>query len=372
MKFVRGNYAGVRMVKRLVTARRSRSILLSVFLLFASTASFAQTGRILDRLPFEVVMDIVWQGKEIQIRKVLSCDLRRRMHPGNITSVDPGLKLRNVWEQSVNRFYHVFPSGEVLIVVPPHQCNTFNKWLDPLPDGYLPITYWVDNADSPQVVEDISSYLYYKNPRRRFEMRRFQQIEAKHLADRIDDDERLADLVRSRLTYFDALFVGLSVVAFPKSVWERYPALAAELSKRTETAGVERELVHRTALPLLGFCESSAQGIGPAERCLTGPLDTRPYAFPASLQDGVWRIHFDEPGVHRYLRYASVAELERRGCLPNFYECKAARETYRIELDGSVFDYELGKGTFFDVKRQMLVRIGVGRWLSTFHRETGK
>ena len=337
-----------------------KAIILAALLLLPTT-SFSQTGKVLDRLPFELIIDIFWQGKDIQIRRVLSCELRRRMHPGNITSVDPGLKLRDVWEQNVDRIYHVLPSGEVLIVVLPHQCNTFNKWLDPLPEGFLPITYWVDSAESPQLVEKITSSRYFtENPRRRFEMSRFRQIEAKHLADKIDDDQRLADLVDSRIGGYDALSIGFAAIAFPKSVWERYPALAAELNRYTKSGAVERDLVVRTALPLLGSCENAAQGIGPSERCLTNLIDTRPYVISAVLEGGVWRLSFDEPGVRRLFRYKETTGSSNQRCPPVFQECNVGRDTYRFEIDGTVYEFLMqNTGIFFDVNKQMLLRVGL-------------
>lgn len=335
-----------------------------------STSVLAQAGKVLDRLPFEVIMDITWRGQDIQIRKVLSCDKRRRLHPGNITNLDEGLKMREVWDQSAYRTYHVLPSREVLIIVAPPVCSPFNKWINPLPDGYLPIMYWVDNADAPKVGEQIVYSRYFTaNPYRRFEIRRFQVVEARHLTDKIDDDQRLVWLFRSSAVKRDAYFVGASAVAIPKPIWSQYPALAAELSKYTESGTVDRSLVQQTARILLESCQAEALGIGPAEKCLVGPFDDRPLVISASpISEGLWRLDYEDAGVERYVRHIDADQLDQTGCNPSFVICNLYKGTYRLEIDGKLYELPKSGGKLvFDAKKQVLLRLRFGFVSSTFN-----
>ena len=358
--------------------KKIQTVIAFLVLMLTSVSLLAQSGKILDRLPFEVIMDIVWQGQDIQIRKVVSCNMRKRLYPkDHPTSVDPGqnLSLQEVWDQDVNRIYHVLPSKEVLIIELPHVCSPLNKSLLSLPDGFVPIMYWVDNADSPKVAEEIVSYRYFTdNPRRRFEFRRLHVVEARQLADKIDDDQRLVGLIWSPFVKYDAFFTGLSAVALPKSIWGQYPALAAELSKYTGTGPVDRNMVRQTAPNLLGACMSSIAGIASDKECQKGFLDHRPYVIPASLENGVWRLQYDEVGVRRDFRYVDFDKMDRRGCVPGVPQCNVERGTYRFEIDGKVYERSMrsNAGIFFDVKKQMLLRLGFGLVRSTFNQEVNK
>src|SRR5438067_835442 len=120
-----------------------------VYMLVALPASLSRAedpksvGRMIyDRLPFEVVADITWQGQPLQFRKVVSCDQHRRTHPG--PQGDPSLRVREVWDQSVFRIYDVLPSHEVLIFELPGVCRTFEKRVSPPSADFLPVTLWVD------------------------------------------------------------------------------------------------------------------------------------------------------------------------------------------------------------------------------------
>jgi hypothetical protein len=78
----------------------------------------------------------------------------------------------------------VLPSKEVLIFELPTVCSPLKKSLHSPKDGFLPITYWVDNADAPTIGGQIVYYRYFSaNPNRRFEVRRFRVFEAMHLAE---------------------------------------------------------------------------------------------------------------------------------------------------------------------------------------------
>lgn len=346
--------------------------LVVLILALAPPSSFAQAGKILDRLPFEAIVDIVWQGQEIQVRKVLSCNMRRRLYPvDRPTSVDPGqnLRMQEVWDQDVSRIYHVLPSKEVLIFVLPVVCQPLKKSLYSIPDGFLPITYWVDNADTPAVGERIVYYQYFTvNPYRQFELRQFRIAEARHLADKIDNDQRLVWLFQSSAVKKDAYFVGASAVAIPKSIWSRYTVLASELSKHAESVLIDRSLVQQTARNLLEFCEARSLGIGLAEKCPVGPFDDRPLVISAALiSKGLWRLDYEDIGVRRYAHHIRADQIDRAGCNPSFVICNLYKGTYRLEIEGKAYEFSKEGGHLvFDAKRQVLLHLRFGFVSSTF------
>lgn len=336
--------------------------LVMLLIALSPTWSLAQHGNIVDRLPVLMTMEVRLQGEEMRIQRALSCDLRRRLHPGDVTSIDPGLKMRDVWEQNIDRISHKLGSGEVLIVVLPRVCSPFNKWLIPLRHDYLPITYWIDSAKLPMEAEEILHYRYFlENPRRRLEVLSFALAETKETRGQSPEADFFADLFQSRLADSGGKFIGLSVVAFPRSIWRKYAGLAAELERIQVTGPVSRSIVRATASPLLGACQSEAQGIGPAEKCLTGPLDTRPYIIGAELEEGVWRPRYEMVGARRYRRSDAGPGADHLACRSGGSQCVAIEPTYRFEIDGKIFEQPAETGGFFlDVSRQSLLRVSLG------------
>ena len=338
-----------------------KRVILLAALCAAAHPAVSQSGKVLDRLPFEVVVDVRWQGKDMQVRKVLSCDMRKRMHPGNITSVDPGLKLRDVWEQNLIRVQHVLPTDEVWIFLIPNICSPFNKWLNPLPHGFLPVTYWLDNSTRPTKAEHVGSFRYFdENPFRRFEIRRVSIVESVPHGASIEDEQPLAELLNSRKAP-GAYYVGVNGVVIPKSIWAQYPELAQELSGRVDTGLVNRELVQKAAPPLLTSCEAYTHGIGPVKRCPAGVFDDRPHIVAGSPHEGHWKLNYADVGVRRYGYLAASQEIDRTGCNPTYPTCNLAKGTFVIEIDGSLFELpRRGGGVVFDKTHQSLIRIGLG------------
>ena len=146
---------------------------------------------------------------------------------------------------------------------------------------FLPRVSWLNDAKSPTLAEEIITHRYYaENARRRFSMQRFEIKEIAAEVNRFDEDQSLVWLLHSSATP-DAYFAGVYAAAFPRDACSKYPELADELRKLSETSPVERSFIQRVARSILGVCRSNEQGIGPAERCLTGEFDDRPYAISA-------------------------------------------------------------------------------------------
>ena len=328
----------------------------------------AQAYPIIERFPFEVVVDITWRGQEIQIRKVLACNFRRT------PSSSGGTETR--WGLDINQFYYVLPSREVLIFELPSICGGLNnsqmRTLTVVPQDFLPLTRWVDNADSPQEAEYIVSHRYFTdNPYRRFEMRKFQVLEAKNLAGRIDDDQRLAGLIRSSETRFDSMFIGVRSVQIPRSVWERYPALAKELNSYTGNQTLDHDLLRKTAVALLGSCENQTVGIRAAKYC---PYHAGSYAFAALLDQGVWRVRDGDVGVNRFFRYQDVDKMDTTGCRPVIPHCNIDNHTIRFEVDGHVLERTIHRSAVivFNFKTQTIQFIHSIRSRSTINSERQK
>ena len=353
----------------MTTQRRSRTYMLRTNLLrtlqitvsfvfvaatLSPTSSLAQRAKILDRLPFEVVANIVWQGQELELRKVVSCDQRRRMHPGS--EGDSGLRLREAWDQSVYRVHYVLPSREVLIFELPGICRTFDKRIYPPVQDFRPVTLWVDSAEAPKVGEQIVSYRYFRdNPKRRFEFRKFRMALAKSGIEEIDDDQRLVWLLRSSGNP-DAYFVGVSVSAIPKSVWGQFAALAAELRGR-RTGLVARRVVEQHGKLLLVGCDGAANGIGPSERCITSQFDDRAFVISASqLSADSWRLDLDDVGVRRYVHLVDAAGLDSSGCNPSFRTCNLFKGSYQLIVDETSYEIAKSAGDLvFDAEKQLLI-----------------
>jgi hypothetical protein len=336
--------------------------IITVILLAAGSASaLAQRALVLDRLPFEVTIDIVWQGRDLQIRKILSCDLRRRDHPGNIQSHDYGLKLREVWEQNTNRISHRLPSNELLVFLfPGNACNQFNKWLNPIPLDFLPITYWLNDANKPSEAEHIRSHRYFEaNPKRKFAVRSFR-ISAVKPDTQIEDEQFGVDQFQSRKRA-DAYFGGVNAVVIPKTEWGRFPQLAEALVKLKTTVEVDRNLVNATAPALLAFCDADNQGIRTTEKCRSGPFDDRPHAVAGWFDGTAWRLDYMDIGVRRFSRYIEASEVDRTGCGPTAPTCNLRAGTYRLVVAEREFYLpKLSGSLIFDAREQVLVRVGFG------------
>ena len=321
----------------------------------SSPSSPAQSAKIIDRLPVEVVASIVWQGKELELRKLISCDQRRRMHPG--TEADRELRVREVWNQSMSRVYHVMPSGEVLIFELPVVCREFEKAIGAVSESFLPLTTWVDNARAPKAAEQIVSHRYFRdNPKRRFEFRKFTMAIASSGLGKIDDDQRLVWLLGSAGKP-DAYFAGVSVAAFPKEIWGQFAPLAGELQRRN-TGLIERGLIEAHARALLSACESRADGIGPAPRCIFGQFDDRLFVASASQTSrDVWTLDAADAGVKRYQHLVDAARLDSAGCNPSFPTCNLFKGTYRFVVRDKSYEIAKSRGDLvFDAERQLLMQ----------------
>ena len=181
---------------------------------------------------------------------------------------------------------------------------------------FLPRVSWLNDAKSPTLAEEIITHRYYaENARRRFSMQRFEIKEIAAEVNRFDEDQSLVWLLHSSATP-DAYFAGVYAAAFPRDACSKYPELADELRKLSETSPVERSFIQRVARSILGVCRSNEQGIGPAERCLTGEFDDRPYAISAGQYGDVWRIDYSDIGVRRFSHYIEATDLDRSGCNP--------------------------------------------------------
>ncbi|MSQ71592.1 MAG: hypothetical protein EXR27_09935 [Betaproteobacteria bacterium] len=337
-------------------------------LLLSPGMTRAQAYPIIERFPFEVVVDITWRGLEIQIRKVLACNFRRT------PSSSGGTETR--WGLDINQFYYVLPSREVLIFELPSICGGLNdiqqRILTVVPQDFLPLTRWVDNADSPQEAEYIVSHRYFTdNPYRRFEMRKFQILEATNLADRIDDDQRLAGLIRSSELRFDSVFAGMRSVHIPRSVWERYTALVKELNSYTGNQILEFDLLRRTAVALHGRCENQTVGIRAEKYC---PYHAGSYVFGALLDQGVWLVRDGDVGVMRFFRYQDVDKMDTTGCLSVIPHCNIEKHIYRFEVDGYVHERPVNKSAvmFFNFNTQTIQWVSFMTSRSTINSERQK
>jgi len=323
------------------------------FLIFAvPLSSLAQEPRILEQLPFEVTARIQWQGQEISLRKVLSCDLTRRLTATGV---------RAVWDQHRDKIVHVFPSKEVLIIRVPHVCYESRKEIQALPSNYLPYAYWVDNVESPKVAEKIVWHEYFRtNSKRKLSIESFQIRLSPGAKIEVDESERMAEVFDNGLSQPTSYFVGISAVELPRSAWEKFPEVAGMLATLKETQRIDSAWFKANSRwpGLRRFCESPTQGTSPAPRCLTGPLDDRPYAMAVSLRNDTWRIEQDDVGVWRYFWAIAAKDVDQRGCGAVFVTCNLLKGNYLIEVDSKLLEVPKGVGEFvFDKTRQVLIRL---------------
>jgi hypothetical protein len=323
-------------------------------LIVASSLSLGESPKAVERKPFEVSIELEWQGRTVQIRKILSCDLRRRSHPG-----DDDTKMRDVWEQNIQRITHVLPSKEVLIFRLPGLCRTFNGGFHPhaLRDDFLPTTYWLNHSDSPTEAEHIRSYRYFlENPHRRFVILGVRTGETKAANTDITDKEPGADLFASPY-WPEAYFAGVNAIVFPKAVWMRFPELAKELATLKKTGTIDWKLLQRLAPVLLETCSSDAHGVGKAANCMVGPFDDRPYAVAARKEGDFWNVDYKDVGLRRYSRHLESRDLDRTGCNPSFVTCNLWKNSFRVKVADETFEFpRRGGGIVFDANNQVLVR----------------
>jgi hypothetical protein len=317
-----------------------------------SSAAYGQADRVLQRFPFEVVLDISWRGEDIRIRRVLECSMRERLHPF-------------VWDQDVSRISHVLPNDEVLIVTVPGVCGGLNRpprstALSPLPAGYVPIMFWIDSAAKPRHVERIVSDRYFtENPRRRFVVRRFSiSPTPDESAESVEGDQSLIWLIDSPAYELDYYFVGVPVTVFPRAIWDRFPKLSEVLSRQTDSGYVDVDVVRRAALDLVRSCIHPFEGVGSATPCRVGFSDDRVHTMGSASERDVWRIAADDWGVVRYHLLIEARTLDTRGCNAAQPTCNLLRGTFEIDIAGRQVTVEKQREYhfYFDHARQSLIR----------------
>ena len=82
----------------------------------------------------------------------------------------------------------------------------------------------------------------------------------------------------------------------------------------------------------------------------------------------MWRVDYGDVGVKRSIRHINMADLDTKGCNPSFLICNLYTGTYRVEIDGTVFELpRAGGNLIFDSNKQILLNIRFGFVSSTFN-----
>ena len=201
----------------------------------------------------------------------------------------------------------------------------------------------------------MSHRYFQENARRRFEFRKFRMAAKNDAAAEIDDDQRLTWLLRSAGKP-DAYFAGVFVAAIPKAIWGQFTALATELQNR-RSGLVDRQLVEKHARLLLSSCESSADGVGPAPKCIFGQFDDRPFISSAvRVSEQSWKLDLNDVGVRRYVHLIDISQLDSTGCDRSFPGCNHFKGTYQLIVDGTRYDIKKAAGDLiFDTDKQLLI-----------------
>ncbi len=142
------------------------------------------------------------------------------------------------------------PSGAGLIALPPGFCGS-SYWRGHFDGKSLPdlqsqtskhrsmLILWLDNAETPDLIEAYVSPEYYKGPNPRIEIREMR-VEALKKAKQTDPRKEVPAIANQSR---DGVFFGYTAFAYPKSYWEKYPEFAEWLSSLEEPTWLDLDTV---------------------------------------------------------------------------------------------------------------------------------
>ena len=172
---------------------------------------------------FEMSVAFEAEGQELEARAVLGCQpyFSKRLSG---TRVQYDLPVPWVAKR--------LPSGAGLLFPAPGGICTWHTYNDratgelrlsaPIPSSFVPVAFWLDNADNPQAIEEYVSDTYYRRPSPRLRIRGVSVVPVSS-----GPVTNAADAVRwLAADPLRGLFVGFYSTLVPKSVWSGVPEVA--------------------------------------------------------------------------------------------------------------------------------------------------
>jgi hypothetical protein len=266
------------------------------------------------------------------------------------------------WQYTRTPFsgYAIFPGREVVVAYLPRVCLA--------PDGTVPATFvplvvWVDDAESPSIMQFIVHHRYYEQAT--FPRVRITELKVERSwGAGVKPDSRFAGientledghLPRGPLPAhdLDSIFYGVTAYVYPESVWRSFPSLAQHLETLTDTTLIDWQVIRGSGIT--GRCGVAEVGAGPDANCAIWGFDSRPYSHAMMLQGGIWLLDESAPGVERFhllRRYDPVKER----CSTQPKSCEFFQHTFRVSVGSKEFLLIPGQSRFaFDPKARRLL-----------------
>ena len=273
---------------------------------------------------------------------------------------------RSGWQyaKSPANGYTIFPNKEVVVAYLPRVCSARDG---AVPATFIPFVVWIDNAESPSVMEFIVHHGYYE--RARTPRIRIPQIKVEQswsapvptmdrrfatIYNRYDGGQLSVKDGRPYARDLDSIFHGVTAYIYPESVWRTFPSLAAHLETLTDTTLIDWETIKSSAAGILGFCGVAEVGAGPEAKCEIWGFDSRPYSHAMVTHGDVWSIDRSAPGIERYFllrRYDAVKE----GCSTREKSCAFFNYRFNVSMGSARLSLGPDESRFvFDPKTRSL------------------
>ncbi len=188
---------------------------------------------------YRVEVDVVAEGELVTMASDFVC-----VHKWNEAGGGGDLHKRT------NAVAKRLPSGAALIALPFGFCgSTYWRYHNDgrsLPDlqsfahkDEPPLILWLDDAETPDLIEAYVSPEYYKGPSPRVDFREIR-VEALKKAKQTDPRKEVPAIASKSK---DSVFFGYTAFAYPKSYWQDYPELAEWLNSLEEPTWLDLDTI---------------------------------------------------------------------------------------------------------------------------------
>ena len=201
---------------------------------------------------FEVTARLEVEGAPVEITRVMECE------PYFFHRFGEGY-FKKRWYMRNDAMTHRLPDGSGVIILVPKLCDAFAhpqpadapQWgaFPDFPDGFVPLVFWTEDADNPEVLEGYHSFAALNRPDARV---RFKSITLRNDPTLKPSPSPNEFGVMSTALYegnpeghrpkTDLNYTGYYLLAAEKEVWRRVPELDAALSQGTGSRFLEAPL----------------------------------------------------------------------------------------------------------------------------------
>lgn len=293
----------------------SRLLLVVALVLLGGADAFVATARASDEEElkkywryFEITIGFTTEGRDLEARATLGCRPYLSKRPSGT---------RVQYEIEVPWIAKRLPSGAAVLFPAPGGLCVKSTYADratgsirlrsPFRSSYLPITFWLDDANSPSLIEEYVSETYYSGRSPRLKIRSFS-VEPTGAGPITNPADEVAWLASDPP---QGAFVGFYSTVVPKGSWSAVPEVADII--RTLTPG--RNLTRKQHVEISRSITAWTKGTDKYSLGLGVPVEGQPLppGYTASAYLANLRVH---PIILRAGRYE--LDVERTGLIVHY------------------------------------------------------